>query len=133
MENFTIVRPEHLNHHGYLFGGQLLKWVDESAWLVAARDFPGHILVTRAMDRIDFKTPIANGSILRFHILPWKQGRTSVTYSVEVFAAEPGAVDEKWVFSTHVVFACVDEKGKKKALPPTERYRSTDVEQTSTG
>ena len=21
MDNFTLVRPEHLNHHGYLFGG----------------------------------------------------------------------------------------------------------------
>lgn len=31
MENFTLVRPEHLNHHGYLFGGVLLKWVDEYA------------------------------------------------------------------------------------------------------
>ncbi|TYB32288.1 MAG: acyl-CoA thioesterase, partial [Flexistipes sinusarabici] len=24
MENFRLVRPEHLNHHGYLFGGVLL-------------------------------------------------------------------------------------------------------------
>jgi len=21
MDNFTLVRPEHLSHHGYLFGG----------------------------------------------------------------------------------------------------------------
>jgi acyl-CoA hydrolase len=128
MDNFTIVRPEHLNHHGYLFGGQLLKWVDESAWLVAARDFPGQILVTRAMDQIDFKTPVANGSILRFHILPWKQGNTSMTYSVEVFADEPGAAEEKPVFSTHVVFACVDESGKKKRLPVKQRYRSQNTD-----
>jgi len=28
MNNFTLVRPEHLNYHGYLFGGMILKWVD---------------------------------------------------------------------------------------------------------
>lgn len=128
MNNFTIVRMEHLNHHGYLFGGQLLKWVDEFAWLVAARDFAGYVLVTRAMDRVDFKTPVANGSILRFHIRPYHQGKTSVTYSVEVFADEPGTAEEKSVFSNHVVFACVDEGGRKRELPSVRRYRSEQFE-----
>lgn len=124
MDNFTIVRPEHLNHHGYLFGGQLLKWVDEDAWLVAARDFPGYSLVTRAMDNIDFKTRIENGSILRLHILPFKKGNTSITYSVEVFADEPGATEEKHVFSTHVTFVCLDAQGQKRVLPKKDRLRS---------
>ncbi|MBN2325270.1 MAG: acyl-CoA thioesterase [Spirochaetes bacterium] len=124
MNTYTIVRPEHLNHHGYLFGGQLLKWVDENAWLTAARDFQGYVLVTRAMDRIEFATRVANGSILRFSILPERQGSTSVTYGVEVFADEPGAAREKRVFSTRVVFVCVDKSGKKRRLPKKESYRS---------
>jgi acyl-CoA hydrolase len=124
MDTFTIVRPEHLNHHGYLFGGQLLKWVDEDAWLVAARDFPGYMLVTRAMDQIDFRNRIVNGSILRIHILPHRQGETSITYRVEVFAQEPGSVEEQIVFTNHVTFACVDERGKKRPLPRMQRYTS---------
>jgi acyl-CoA hydrolase len=40
MQTFTTVRPEHLNYHGFLFGGQLLLWVDEFAWMAAARDNP---------------------------------------------------------------------------------------------
>ena len=127
MDTFTIVRTEHLNHFGYLFGGQLLKWVDEAAWIVAARDFAGHHLVTRAMDRIDFKTRVVNGSILRLHVLPWKQGTTSVTYKVDVFADEPGAVAEKHVFSTHVTFACVDETGHKRELPKIKKFRSNHL------
>ncbi len=124
MDTYTIVRPEHLNHHGYLFGGRLLQWVDEAAWLTAARDFTGYSLVTRAMDDIDFRTRIVNGSILRLHILPFKQGNTSITYVVEVFADEPGATEEKQVFSTKVTFVCVDEKGVKQTLPKKERLRS---------
>ena len=124
MNTYTIVRPEHLNHHGYLFGGQLLKWVDEYAWLTAARDFPGCYLVTRAMDKIDFKTRVLNGSILRFYILPWKKGKTSITYQVEVFADEPAAPEEKKVFSTHVTFVSVNERGEKSALPEKTRLRS---------
>ena len=111
MDTYTIVRPEHLNHYGYLFGGQLLKWVDEHAWLVAAREYPGYPLVTRAMDQIDFKTRVANGSILRFRIDRVRAGNTSVSYAVEVFADEPGRTDpdvrkrERHVFSTTVTFA----------------------------
>ncbi|HSO80381.1 MAG TPA: hotdog domain-containing protein, partial [Chromatiaceae bacterium] len=35
MESYKVVRPEHLNHFGHLFGGCLLKWVDEIAWIAA--------------------------------------------------------------------------------------------------
>jgi acyl-CoA hydrolase len=124
VDTYTIVRPEHLNHHGFLFGGQLLKWVDEDAWLTAARDFPGHSLLTRGMDSIDFKTRIVNGSILRLNIVPYRLGNSSVTYTVVVFADEPGAVEEKPVFSTHVTFVCVDEEGHKRTLPRKHTLRS---------
>jgi acyl-CoA hydrolase len=126
MTTFTIVRPEHLNHHGYLFGGQLLKWVDEYAWLTAARDFPGHLLVTRAMESINFTTPVPSGSILRFDIRPEKQGVSSITYAVGVFSDEPGAREEKQVFSTRITFACVDDRGGKRALPLVKTYRSME-------
>jgi acyl-CoA hydrolase len=124
MDTFTHVRPEHLNHYGYLFGGQLLKWVDEHAWLVATLDFPGYHLVTRAMAESDFKTPVANGSILRFIILPHSRGKTSITYGVDVLADEPGALREKPVFTTMVTFACVDDVGRKRALPAARPLRS---------
>lgn len=124
MDTYTLVRPEHLNHHDYLFGGQLLKWVDEYAWLTASRDFIGQILVTRAMDNIDFKTRILNGSILRFNTLPKKQGKTSITYCVKVYANEPGQHEEKLVFSTLITFVSVDKRGFKKQLPQMDKYKS---------
>ncbi len=126
METFTMVRPEHLNHHGYLFGGSMLKWVDEYAWLVAARDFPGCTLVTRAMDQIIFSKQVVNGSILRFSILPWKQGTTSVTYKVDVYADRPGGTEEEQVFSTHVTFVRIGDHGGKAPLPLRTTYRSME-------
>jgi acyl-CoA hydrolase len=125
MDNFAIVRPEHLNHYGRLFGGAVLKWVDEYAWIAASLDFPHCSLVTVAMDQVEFKEPAAAGSILRFHVLPHEQGTTSVTYSVEVFADEPGADDEKLIFSTHITFVRVDEQGRKAPLPHRDSLRSS--------
>ncbi|SHI93417.1 Acyl-CoA hydrolase [Malonomonas rubra DSM 5091] len=117
MDTFTLVRTEHLNHHGYLFGGAMLKWVDENAWVAATRDFPGCKFVTISMDACHFKSPVENGAILRFTIDKVDQGKTSVSYLVNVFADEPGATCEKEVFSTTVKFVRLDETGEACALP----------------
>ena len=36
---YKLVLPEHLNQYGFLFGGNLLKWIDEVSWM-ASLDFP---------------------------------------------------------------------------------------------
>lgn len=124
MNSFNTVRSEHLNAHGHLFGGQMLYWVDELAWLTAARDFPGYRLVTRGMERISFERAVPNGSILRFHLLPARQGNSSVQYAVDVYADAPGAELEELVFSTKVTFVSISCDGAKVSLPQKERLRS---------
>ncbi len=125
MDNFTIVRPQHLNHHGFLFGGVLLMWVDEFAWITASRDYPHCNLVTIGMDNIQFRQRVLNGSILRFDIRPLRQGNTSVQYAVDVFSDEPGADVEKEVFHTTVTFVRVDAEGHKTPLPAKTAWRSS--------
>ena len=124
MDNYTIVRKEHLNHHGYLFGGTLLSWVDEFAWIFASLDFPGCSLVTVGMDRVSFKERVESGSILRFNIIPAHRGTSSVSYAVNVYADAPGAAEEKAVFSTKVTFVRIDADGRKATLPDTSVLRS---------
>ncbi len=116
MENYNLVRPEHLNHQGYLFGGQLLAWVDECAWMAAAKDYPKLILVTRAMDNIEFKHPVKNGSILRFHTEKSRVGTSSINYLVEVYEDDRVSEDEKLAFSTTVTFVSIDRDGNKKSI-----------------
>jgi len=116
MNTYYFVRPEHLNHHGFLFGGQLLKWIDEYAWLAASMDFPGLTLVTRAMDDIQFKKRVCNGAILRFDIEIHKQGQSSVTYKVHVFASDQSSRNEEMVFSTHITFVSIDDNGEKVSI-----------------
>ena len=124
MNSFTLVRPEHLNHHGNLFGGSLLRWVDEYAWIVASLDFPHCRLVTIAMDRVEFRHQVPSGTILRFSIMPERRGTTSITYRVNVLADEPGADVERSIFSTNITFVRVDEQGRKCPLPQKEKLRS---------
>lgn len=116
MENFNLVRPEHLNHHGSLFGGQMLSWVDECAWMAAAREYPKCRFVTRAMDRIEFRHQVKNGSILRFNTVKTNVGNTSVTYLIEVYETGKSQTEEILAFSTSVTFVSVDEQGEKKQI-----------------
>lgn len=127
METFTLVRTGHLNHQGNLFGGQLLKWVDEFAWLAAARDYCKSVLVTRAMDNSEFTSAVSNGSILRFHVERIHEGNTSVRYSVTVFADMPGHEVEKLIFKNTVTFVSVDSMGKKSPLIKARTCRSTTI------
>ena len=117
MENHKLVLPEHLNHYGYLFGGYLLKWVDEYAWIAATLDFPGHNFVTIGLDKVEFKKSVRQGSILRFLVEKIKKGDSSVQYNVNVFCGRGEVGKQDLIFSTNVTFVSVDKHGGKKQLP----------------
>ena len=116
MENRRLVLPEHLNHYGFLFGGHLLRWVDEVAWIAASLDYPGCRLVTVAMDGVEFRKSVHGGAVLRFVTERTRVGRTSVSYRVDVFAESLDTGAEEPVFSTVVTQVRVDAEGRKLAL-----------------
>jgi len=116
MDNHKLVLPEHLNHYGYLFGGHLLQWVDEYAWIAATLDYPGRNFVTVAMDRVEFKKSVKEGTILRVNVEKARQGTTSAQYRVRVFRHPAQEAQEDLIFSTQVTLVCIDEEGRKKAL-----------------
>ena len=91
LTNHKLVLPEHLNQYGYLFGGNLLKWIDESAWIAASLDYPGCTFVTIAMDKVEFRRSVREGTILELTIEPIKRGTTSVQYAVDVFRTATGS------------------------------------------
>ena len=108
--------PEHLNHYGFLFGGHLLKWVDEVAWMAASTDYPGCHLVTIALDEVVFKKSASDGAILRFACQRLREGRTSVTYEVVVFRRNLHESGEDEIFRTATTFVRVGADGNKCPL-----------------
>lgn len=123
MISYKLVMPEHMNQYGVLFGGNLLKWVDETAWMAVTLDYPGCRFVTIGMDRVEFKKGVTGGSILRFEINRQRIGRTSVTYCVDVFRRDlNGSCADEAIFHTDVTFVRVDEAGVK--LPIDAQGRS---------
>jgi len=118
INQYKLVLPEHLNHYGYLFGGNMLKWADEYSWIAASLDYPGCKFVTIGMDKVEFRKSVHKGAILRFELEKSREGNTSVCYAVRVFAENIESGEEEMVFSTHVTFVSVDGAGKKRPLGP---------------
>jgi acyl-CoA hydrolase len=119
MTSYQLVMPEHTNHYGFLFGGHLLKWVDEISWMAASLDYPKLRFVTIGMNAVEFKKSTHSGSVLRFDVAPLKYGRTSITYGVTVYKREMGTDIDESIFSTEITFVSVDEDGNKIAITRT--------------
>ena len=115
--NYKVIKPEDLNHYGYLFGGYLLKWVDEYAWIAASLDYPDCNFVTVALDKVEFKKSVKEGTILRFDVTKTRKGNTSVQYRISVFRGHSDHQGEDSIFTTCITLVRINENGEKIPLP----------------
>tara|TARA_B100000282_G_scaffold263021_1_gene212793 strand:- start:718 stop:1092 length:375 start_codon:yes stop_codon:yes gene_type:complete len=76
-----LVTQPHLNAHGTLHGGILVKWADESAGMHARKLTKG-VCVTRFIDRINFTATARIGSIIKITSRIVDLGKTSITFSL---------------------------------------------------
>ena len=105
----VVMMPRDTNAMGPIFGGVLLSYIDQAAF-IGAREEATHRYVTVAMDAIEFKEPVFVGDILSFYAQPVRRGRTSLTMRITVFAvrfADPGP--RLKVTEAEVVLVAVDE------------------------
>lgn len=115
MDHYKYVISEHLNHYGTLYGGNLLKWIDEVGYITASIEYPDCRFVTVALEDVEFKHRIELGSVLVFSAESVKVGNSSVTYSVKVYSALE-KVKSTILFETNITFVNVDEKGNKAKI-----------------
>ena len=79
-----LVKPTDLNARGTLFGGQLLKWIDEEAAIFAFCQADTPHLVTKAMSEIEFVTPVMVGDIIEFGCELIELGNSSIKVKLAV-------------------------------------------------
>ncbi|MFK8028534.1 MAG: acyl-CoA thioesterase [Gammaproteobacteria bacterium] len=116
MDHYKFVISEHLNHYGTLYGGNLLKWIDEVGYMTAAVDFPNNRFVTVALENVEFKHRIEVGAVLKFSVEKLRMGDTSLTYDVKVYSAVEGAQSNTVLFETNITFVNIDEHGNKSSI-----------------
>lgn len=78
------VRPEDLNANGTLFGGSLLRWIDEEAAIYSIIQLGNERVVTKYMSEIEFVSSAWQGDLLELGLVATHFGRTSLTMRCEV-------------------------------------------------
>jgi acyl-CoA thioesterase YciA len=78
------VRPEDLNANGTLFGGSLLKWIDEEATIYTILQLGNGRVVTKFISEINFVASARQGDLVEMGLRATEFGRTSLSMRAEV-------------------------------------------------
>jgi acyl-CoA hydrolase len=103
------VRPEDLNANGTLFGGSLLKWIDEEATIYAILQLGNRRVVTKLISEINFVASAIEGDLVEMGLVATKFGNTSITMRAEV----RNMVTRKSILTVdRIVFVGLDNQGR---------------------
>lgn len=87
----VVMMPRDTNPHGTIFGGVILSYLDQAGAVGARHEiqrqgFPPQLLVTVAMEGVEFREPVLVGDTLSFWTEVQRIGTTSITVHVDVEA-----------------------------------------------
>ncbi len=102
------VRPEDLNGNGTLFGGSLLRWIDEEAVVYAVIQLGNTRVVTKYVSEIEFLASARQGDLIEIGLQAVDFGRTSLTMRAE---ARNMITRRSILTIERIVFVGLDEQG----------------------
>ena len=104
-----LIKPGDLNANNTLFGGQLLKWIDEEAGIYAMTKLNNHRVVTKYMSEINFVSSAKQADVVELGLAFVEIGKTSITFRCEV----RNLFSKKTIISIDkIVFVKVDKAGR---------------------
>jgi acyl-CoA thioesterase YciA len=81
----VVPMPADANQNGDIFGGWVMSQVDIAGSIPAARRARGRV-ATVAVNSFVFREPVLIGDVVSFYADITREGRTSITVAVEVYA-----------------------------------------------
>lgn len=117
------VKPEDLNPNGTLFGGSLLRWIDEEAAIYVICQLGNNHVVTKFISEINFISSARQGDVIEMGMEATNFGRTSITLHCEV----RNKVTRKSILTIEkMVFVNVDRDGTPQPHGKTHITRSDE-------
>ncbi len=74
-----LIKPENLNANNTLFGGSLLRWIDEEAGIYTMTKLRTQKVVTKFISEINFISSARQGDVIEIGMEFVSIGRTSIT------------------------------------------------------
>jgi len=117
----VVMMPKDTSPNGTIFGGVILSYIDQAGAIGAIREVinaggPLPRLVTVAMNRVEFHSPVLVGDVVRFRTRLIRFGRTSITVHVDVEADR--GLETLPVTEAEVVYVGIDPQSPERRPKP---------------
>ena len=102
---------------GNVHGGVVMKQIDSTAGIVAARHASCNV-VTASIDRLDFYNPVYIGDLLTLKACVNLVGKTSIEVGVRVEAENFLTGEVRHTASAYLTFVALGDQGRPTQVPP---------------
>jgi acyl-CoA hydrolase len=116
-EMVQVVLPNDANPLGFILGGTVMHLID-IAGAIACHRHTRSLLVTAAVDGLEFLHPIKVGDLIILRSRVTCTFTTSLEVEVEVFSEETLTGNRKLTSRAHLTFVAIDRDGRKQPVPP---------------
>jgi len=111
-----IMMPMDANVAGNVFGGSIMRLIDEVASIVAFKHARSNV-VTASIDRMDFYSPVYIGDLLRLIASINYTHRTSMEIGVRVEAENPLTGEVRHTGTCFLTYVALDKNRKPTLVP----------------
>jgi acyl-CoA hydrolase len=133
-ETVQVVLPNDANPLGFVLGGYVMHQIDLVGAIAAYRHTRG-LLVTAAVDGLQFLHPIRVGDLMIVNARVTAAFRTSLEVEVEVFSEETLTGKRQQTSVAYLTFVTLERNGQRATVPPLDlesdddRRRSREAEE----
>ena len=128
-----VVLPNDANPLGFILGGTVMHLID-IAGAIACHRHSRTLLVTAAVDGLQFLHPISVGDLIILKACVTAAFRTSIEVEVEVFSEGTLTGVRELTSRAYLTFVAIDREGHKLDVPPLlletdgERRKAAEAE-----
>jgi len=121
-----VLMPQDANVAGNVFGGSILKMVDETAYVAATRHARTNV-VTASVDRMSFLSPVHVGDLLTLKANVNAVWRSSMEIGVRVEAMNPRTGEVRHTGSSYLTVVALGPDEKPSPVPALVLETDEDV------
>ncbi|QAY65727.1 acyl-CoA thioesterase [Paenibacillus protaetiae] len=112
----SIVLPPDTNHHGTIFGGKLMSYIDDVATIAATRHARRPV-VTASTDSVDFLHPVRKGDAICLSAFVTWTHKTSMEVFVRVITEDLLTGERKVCATSFLTFVALGEDDRPTEVP----------------
>ena len=129
---FRIIFQNALNDNGNLFGGLVMQWMDEVAYITAIR-FTRMRVVTVRVDKLKFLLAIKPGTMIEIIGTVGKVGHTQIEIPGEIFVESQDSDNREKAVEATFTFAAINADNKPIRIDKNkDKIESTALIQKTT-